>query len=595
MNIFKTNEERLSAFMGCWQMAICDGDLTDRDKEQLARVIDAIGIPDTGVSQCLEHPETVSFVVPDNKQACLYTVKCLISVALDETGKISSVNKAKMLVAACESYGITDAECSELIEQLVRESASNQVSNDQDQVKSEGSDSEDKSATIKLAELITCGERAQLDQVLGLINCGANPDAKRQDGVTILTIACMTKQDPQVIEALIQAGADVHAENENGFTAIFPACEPFDVVTNLLASEVLRIETINVLLEAGADINHQTGDGPDPEDRFEQSHVTPLHAAVGSNSVDVVKFMLSRGAEPNICDGLKRTPLFAAVASGNIDLAHALIEGGADYDLTCIHCYNPETGSPIPVPFVYNGIDGEAMEIYPLDLAVIEEEYEIATMLHNLGAKFTQGLTQLELTMTHDDLVDIDDQASTEEHTEFTSSEWKTKENKQQANELWLKLKSAVPDTQLFASMGDQKSGELHRPTIREFPSCTFCISQHAQLEVRIKHGDKGEGTRLFEYLEEKKFIIENLIKEECEQPTRVNLVFERKENPRYSHQIKLITPLQEKVWEHHVHTSNDPVPPKELWDEIVKVISTLLSPFEIAMLHIMRNLDLNT
>lgn len=263
-------------------------------------------------------------------------------------------------------------------------------------------ESEKKTATQELAELLHCEVKPQLDLVLDCINKGANPNAKSPDGTTFLMVACMTKQHPLVIEALIKAGADVHATNESGFTALFGACQPFDDVTKQLANEVLRIDSINILLQAGADINHQTGEGPDPDDRFERSYLTPLQLAAGPDSVKVVEFMLANGSNPNMSDGLKRTPLFAAVASGDIELARVLIEGGADINSTCIHHYYPATGEPVPVTFELNGIEGETNEIYPLDLAVMEEEHDMATMLLGIGAQYTPGLTQLEISMVYE-------------------------------------------------------------------------------------------------------------------------------------------------------------------------------------------------
>ena len=121
-----TKEERMSVFMGCWQMATCEGDLTAKDKEQLARVMHHIDLSEEELTQFMDQPETVAFVVPDNKAGCQHSVKCLISIAL-ENGKINSAKQGMMLHAACASYGISDDECSALIDQLAQEEAQNQI------------------------------------------------------------------------------------------------------------------------------------------------------------------------------------------------------------------------------------------------------------------------------------------------------------------------------------------------------------------------------------------------------------------------------------------------------------------------------------
>jgi ankyrin repeat protein len=55
---------------------------------------------------------------------------------------------------------------------------------------------------------------------------------------------------------------------------------------------------INALLEKGADLNHQNGNGN-----------TPLHVAVLENKSDIVKFLLEKGAETNIKNKKEETPL----------------------------------------------------------------------------------------------------------------------------------------------------------------------------------------------------------------------------------------------------------------------------------------------
>ncbi len=443
-----------------------------------------------------------------------------------------------------------------------------------------------KEQTEKLFNLFFNEVKATLEQVQECLKAGADPNATTQGQFTVLMVACMTKQSAEVVSAIIEVGADIHATNDSGFTPLFGACQPIDEITKQLVSQVLRIETTNVLLEAGANINHQSGDGPDPDDPYNFSKLTPLHIATGPDSVEVVKFMLENGADPNIADALKRTPIFGAVHTGDIELVQALIDGGADVNLTCIHAYNPETGKATATPFDYsNGEEGHTFEIYPLDLAVMQEEHDIATLLLGIGAKYTEGLTQLEINLVHESFADDSGLSEPVDSEEFSSSEWKKKQHKIDANKLWLKLKEEVASTELFGTMRDTKAGELFRPTVKGFSLCSFCISQHAILELRIKHGDNGEGTKVFERLENQKFALENLIKENCKESIRVELVFEQSENTRHRHKIKLLTPNQQLIWDKHVHTSKDPVPPTELWDEIVQAIDLLFSPFEKTMM----------
>ena len=124
--MFKTKEERMSAFMGCWQMAMCEGDLTEKDREKFSRVVDYIGLTEEELTQCLEHPDTVEFLVPNNPKACQSVILCLIFMAMED-GKIGSVKQALMLDAACNSYGVSDVQCSSLIQQHAAEETQNQA------------------------------------------------------------------------------------------------------------------------------------------------------------------------------------------------------------------------------------------------------------------------------------------------------------------------------------------------------------------------------------------------------------------------------------------------------------------------------------
>ena len=596
--------EKMGTFGVCMSIAHCLEEVTEDVWNRLMEVASRIGMSKEQVDSCIDDPESIPKIVPADHEVRVCALECFIYVAIDG-GIIANPDQAMYIEGASNAFEISDLERDAIFKKVAK--VQSEGNPEDSAVSNPIQESEQISPTQQLGNLFHSEEKPTLGQVKECLAAGANPNAKNNAGFSILMIACATKQSPEVIEALIKAGADVHATNENGFTALFGACQPFDEVTGELASKARRIESINVMLNAGADINHQTGEGPDSENPFVRAQLTPLHVAAGPESDEVVEFMLKNGADPNIPDALKRTPLFASVAGGDMELAKVLIDGGADFNVTAIHIHNPETGEPIPVSFEYNGVEGETDEIFPLDLAVMHEEYEMATMLHKRGAPYTPGLTQLELTMEYDPsdeennseecstatavLERTETSGATKQDVEFDTSDWKTKENKRKANKLWKIIKCNIVGTSLFETMGDKKAGELFRPSIKGFPLCSYCISQHANIELRIKHGSKDEGTRLFDRLEDKKFAIENLMKENLPETLRVTLVFDRNDNPRNSHKIKLETLPQEEVWSQHTHSAKDPVVPEELWDEVVRILNLLLSPFEQATMDVLHTL----
>lgn len=50
----------------------------------------------------------------------------------------------------------------------------------------------------------------------------------------------------------------------------------------------------------------------------------------GDKAVEMVRMLISRGADPNAADNLADTPLHIAARNGRGEIARALIEGGAE-------------------------------------------------------------------------------------------------------------------------------------------------------------------------------------------------------------------------------------------------------------------------
>ena len=69
-----------------------------------------------------------------------------------------------------------------------------------------------------------------------------------------------------------------------------------------------RMETVRMLLDAGADINAR-----------DANEITPLIAAITNNHPDVARYLIERGADIKAADWYGRTPLWAAVETRNMD------------------------------------------------------------------------------------------------------------------------------------------------------------------------------------------------------------------------------------------------------------------------------------
>lgn len=60
---------------------------------------------------------------------------------------------------------------------------------------------------------------------------------------------------------------------------------------------------------------------------------TPLMLAVKNNNIEVVKLLISKGADVNAIDEFGRSALFFAVSKDNIAIAKILINNGADVNI----------------------------------------------------------------------------------------------------------------------------------------------------------------------------------------------------------------------------------------------------------------------
>lgn len=83
-------------------------------------------------------------------------------------------------------------------------------------------------------------------------------------------------------------------------------------------------EVAGLLLDAGADIRAQN------RHRFAGPGNSPLHGATYLNRVEVVRFLLARGADANARDNAGLTALHLAAGNGWLECARVLLGGGAD-------------------------------------------------------------------------------------------------------------------------------------------------------------------------------------------------------------------------------------------------------------------------
>ena len=110
----------------------------------------------------------------------------------------------------------------------------------------------------------------------------------------------------ETVQALLEAGANVNADDRYG-------AGPLHNAANRGCTAVAA-----ALLAAGADVDKRGAMYAHSED--ERHNVTALHVAALQNALGVAELLLARGAEINATAGGGRTPLDEALLYGHADM-----------------------------------------------------------------------------------------------------------------------------------------------------------------------------------------------------------------------------------------------------------------------------------
>ena len=138
-------------------------------------------------------------------------------------------------------------------------------------------------------------------------------------GNTLLMLTIMNQQ-LKPFKALLKRGADVNIHNTfDGTSSLIKAC----------SSKFYNITFVKMLIEYGADVNDvETG-----ERRKENgTRLTPLIAASRTGRLDLVRFLVSKGADVNYQNEFGQSALSKSVMVDEYKVAYYLLQNGADYN-----------------------------------------------------------------------------------------------------------------------------------------------------------------------------------------------------------------------------------------------------------------------
>ncbi len=198
-------------------------------------------------------------------------------------------------------------------------------------------------ATKEQAEWMQVALNGSAAELKKLLDGQMSPNAKTAEGTTALMLAA---RDPEKVNLLLARGAKVNARTATGVTALMIAARykgNTEVVRLLLKKGAIPNVDYKVRNNASAFFyavmagDVQTAQtlvaaGAKPHKKFKllgTFDTSPLPIAVNNGDVDMTKFLLSKGANPNQGDADNITPLGSATFANHADVMQVLLKSGA--------------------------------------------------------------------------------------------------------------------------------------------------------------------------------------------------------------------------------------------------------------------------
>ena len=204
-----------------------------------------------------------------------------------------------------------------------------------------------------------------------LLDHGADPNLANSSGSTALMLSAT---DIAKVRLLKDHGAVVNATSTRGRTALF-----------LAAMSDRSADIVRLLISAGADVHVVDG-----------LKMTVLHAAAIGNDAETVRVLVDAGLDVNATDFLGYTPLIYACSKGNLAAARLLLAKAADVNAVSVD----GTFQKVQAGTLLQG------RFTPLIMAAPFGSTELVKTLLDAGAKVNvqevRGMTPLMLAVATD-------------------------------------------------------------------------------------------------------------------------------------------------------------------------------------------------
>jgi len=226
--------------------------------------------------------------------------------------------------------------------------------------------------------LIIAAEKGYTDEVLRLLNKGADINTTTWEGITPLMYA-VQNQDTSIVQILLLNGADTDKKPDNGIPVLINA-----VINN-------NLNIAEYLIRKGADINISDNDGN-----------TALMYGSAYGLFVMSDMLIYYDADLNEKNNSGTDALMVASYFGDYDIAYRLIEKGANVNskdsrgFTAIHCASQNGHTDLIELLINNGADinQKTLNGYsPVAIAVEYENLELLKFLIEKGANINEKIS----------------------------------------------------------------------------------------------------------------------------------------------------------------------------------------------------------
>jgi len=211
----------------------------------------------------------------------------------------------------------------------------------------EGIDDEEREKRIQMREEAIARREEQIAQLRAEYEAGAaaREEERRRAALSKEMFEFLRDNDWDRAFEKIEEGADVNAKDEKGRTPAFYCVENgnFTILNNLDKAGKNKVDP-NAQDNSGMSLLHcavlKKQDAIvtyllkvracSPRTQIEKSGASPLYDAARIGTYDVVKNLVTYGADPTVATNAGLTPLHQAAARGNLDMVKDLVQAGAD-------------------------------------------------------------------------------------------------------------------------------------------------------------------------------------------------------------------------------------------------------------------------